>query len=61
MTVLLLLRVLCAGISATMVASRIGYALVRDGAFPHSEYFRKVHPKLQVTSAVNSTRPLPEA
>jgi amino acid transporter len=42
LTILITLNIFFAGIASVTVTARIGFAMARDGAFPGSEYLRKL-------------------
>eukprot|EP01041_Mallomonas_annulata_P005317 gene5317-10630_t len=43
---LIMVNVFFGGLSSVTVTSRITFALVRDNAFPHSQFLSKIHPTL---------------
>ena len=44
---LIVINLFFAGVSSCAVTGRITYALMRDNAFPYSNYFKQVHPVLK--------------
>jgi amino acid transporter len=45
LTVLIVIMAFMAGLANLTVTARVGWAMARDGAFPGSEWLRKIHPE----------------